>query len=77
MTFIADSLELVVQLAHALGGLDVGWVLFFVAGGLVACDKAEQFDVLVEFFDGEFLLGIFLQVVKAKSSKIGNQNVTR
>ena len=72
MPFIADGLELVVQLAHALGGLDVGGVLFFVGGGLVAGNETEHFDVFVEFFDGEFLLGVLLQVIKAKTRKIGN-----
>jgi hypothetical protein len=43
----SHGLELVVQPAHALGGLDIDGILRLDDLGLVAGDKAELLDVLV------------------------------
>ena len=48
MARVTDGLELVVQLAHAFGGLDVDRVLLFIGRSLIPGDEAEQPHVFVE-----------------------------
>lgn len=72
MAFVADGLELVVQFAHALCGLDVDGVLFYVNSGRIPCDKTEQFDVFVKFFEEKSMLRTFFQVVQAETGEIVN-----
>src|ERR1700720_1436711 len=44
---VPDGLELVMDLSHALGGLDVNGVLLLVGRGYVSGDKAEKPDVFI------------------------------
>lgn len=44
------------ELAHALGGLDVNRVLLLVGGGYISGDKTEQTDMFIKIFDEEFVL---------------------
>ena len=63
------------QLAHALGGLDVDRVLFLVGRGLIPGDEPEQPDIPVQILERKFMLRAVLKIVQAEAGKIGNQNV--
>ena len=77
VAFVAYGLHLVVQPAHALGGLDVDRVLFFDLVRLVTGDETERLYVLVQVRQREFELGVFLQVVQAEFREIRDQYVFR
>jgi hypothetical protein len=64
-----------VQPAHALGGLDVDRVLFFIGGSLISGDKAKQPNVFIKLFQGKFILLAFFKVIKAKPGEVGNEEI--
>ena len=77
MPLVPDGLELAMEFAHALGGLDVNRVLLLVGRGEIPGDKAEQPDVFIKILDGEFVLLVFLKVIEAEAGKVGNEDVAR
>ncbi len=58
MALVARRLEGVVQLAHALGGLDVDRVLRRDGLGAVTGDEGEMLDALVQVGEFEFLSAV-------------------
>ena len=77
VALVPDGLELVMELPHALGGLDVDRVLLLVGRGYIPGDKAEQPDVFIKILDGEFVLLAFLKIIEAEAGEIGNNDVAR
>ena len=75
VALVPDGLELVMEFAHALGGLDVNRVLLLVGRGYIPGDKAEKPDVFIKILDGEFVLPPFIKVIEAKAGEVGNDDV--
>ena len=72
------------QAAHALGGLDVDGVLRLDLLRLVACNEAEQANVLVQVFEGEFdgfaifaALVVSAQAVYPKAGEVADDDDLR
>ncbi len=63
MTVVARSLERIVQLAHALGRLDVDRVLRCDGLRPVAGDEGEMLDALVQVGEIEIGFGVLFQIV--------------
>ncbi|MFZ2631678.1 MAG: hypothetical protein WA081_15295 [Desulfosalsimonadaceae bacterium] len=72
---IADIFQLVVQAAHALGGLDIDRVLLPDGVGLVSGDKAEKLHLFVQVFQFKIVLGVVFQIVKTEPGEVGNNDV--
>ena len=77
MAFVAAGAEPVVQLAHALGGLDVDRVLWRDDLGTVARDEGKMLDTLVQVGELEFGLATVFQIVEPKALEVGHQDVAR
>ena len=72
---IAGGLELVVQLAHQLGGADVHGVLLAHGPRLVAGDEVEEADAFRQFLQGQFDFAALLQVMQHEACKIADDDV--
>ena len=77
MAFIVRRLERIVQLAHALGGLNVDRVLRRDGLRAVTCDKGEMLDALVQVGELEFLLRTFFEIVQTEACEVGYQYIFR
>lgn len=68
------------QPAYALGRFNVDWVLRFDKLRLVACDKAERFDVLIQVFKLRLRDGLYVEIMQTKALKVTHhhlaQNIT-
>src|SRR5208337_1983242 len=77
VALVANGLELVMELAHALGGLDINRVLFLVGRGCIPGDEPKKPDVFIKILDREFVLLVFLKVIEAEAGEVGNYDVAR
>ncbi|MBP7764547.1 MAG: hypothetical protein KA113_05110 [Syntrophaceae bacterium] len=75
MPAVADVLHPVVQTAHLQGGFDVDRVLLLNFMRLVSGDKTEKPHVLMQVFQGKFMLLLFLQVVETHAGEVGNDDI--
>lgn len=64
------------QLAHALGSFDIDRVLCFNNLRLVARNKAERFNVLIQVFKLKSSDGLRTEIMQTEALKITNQNLT-
>ena len=67
---VAYSLELVVQLAEALGSGDIDRVLLAEKPGFISGNEAEQPDILVQVFELELMLLAVFEVVQAETGEV-------
>jgi hypothetical protein len=64
------------QLAHALGSFDINRVLRFNNLRLVARNKAERFNVLIQVFKLKSSDGLRTEIMQTEALKITNENLT-
>ena len=77
MIGVSYRFERIVQLAHALGSLDIDRVLRLDDLRLVAGHKAKGFHVLVQILEQKLDYIVGSKVIQTESLKIAHQHITR
>ncbi len=75
VSLVARGAQTVVELAHALGGLNVDRVLLGYFLRCITGDEAKELDVLVKVFKREVILRFGIKIVEPDAGEVGDDDV--
>lgn len=75
VTFIADQLQLIMQLAHHFGSRNIYRVLIFKSVALVAGEEIKQMQVVYQLLKLKLMLCSFIQVIEFEGVEVAHNDV--